>query len=126
MQWFITTLFICPKLHPPLITQYKRKTTQERVLFLRNGFPKPYSIPIFNFTKPPPTLILSIFAPNCLRLKTPFLVAYHQLHLHKNALFNKKIHQISNSPMLSSKHTVDHFTRCIFFTNHPPLHKKSL
>ena len=42
----------------------KEKKTQENVLFLPNGFPKPDSIPNSNFTKTPPTIFLSIFATN--------------------------------------------------------------
>ena len=53
------TIYPAPSSHYP-----PQKKNDPSIPFLPNGFPKPDSIPNSNFTGPPPTLFLSIFATN--------------------------------------------------------------
>ena len=61
------------------------------------------------------------FSCNLEKKDFPLWVAYHQLYLHKSTLLSEEMHLMPKAPLLFSMHTVNHFTRCIFFTSAPPL-----
>ena len=101
----------------PLPTTKKKKKKKRKPKKVFCSFLKDFQSPTPYPTKTspnhhPPSPYLSLIT----RVQKATLpMAYLQLHLHKSTLLNKDKRPIPNPPLLFSKHTVDYFTRCIFF-----------